>query len=232
MWLPQLGEHGQRQLKAARVLISRIGGVGGTVASYLAAAGVGRLILAHGGEIQPSDLNRQLLMSTPKLGTLRVDAARERLRDLNPQVEIVTLAEHVSESNVTGLVEQADIIVDAAPRFGERFLLNRESVLQRKPMVECAMYELDAQLTTFVPERSGCLSCLVPETPPHWKREFPVIGAVPGIVGAMAALEVIKLITNLGEPLVGTMLWMNLGTMDFQKVPLHRRPDCPICKAA
>ncbi len=229
MWLPQLGEVGQRKLKAASVLVSRIGGVGGTVVMQLAAAGIGKLVLAHGGPIQPSDLNRQLLMTEERLGVLRVDSARQWLKQFNPGVEVVTHAEHINEENVSGLVEQADVIVDAAPRFGERFLLNRESVRQQKPMVECAMYELDAQLTTFVPGQSGCLACLLPESPPHWKREFPVIGAVPGIVGAMAALEVIKLITGLAEPLVGTMLWMNLATMDFQKVPLTRRADCAIC---
>lgn len=230
MWLPQLGEVGQQKLKAASVLVSRIGGVGGTVVAYLAAAGIGRLVLAHGGPIQPSDLNRQLLMTQERLGTLRVDSARHWLKEFNPAVDVVTLAEHVSPENVQGLVAQADVIVDAAPRFGERFLLNRESVRQRKPMVECAMYELDAQLTTFVPGQTGCLACLVPETPPHWKREFPVIGAVPGIVGAMAALEVIKLITGIAEPLAGTMLWMNLATMDFQKVPLVHRADCEVCR--
>lgn len=231
MWLPQLAEDGQRKLKAASVLVSRIGGVGGTVVAYLAAAGIGKLVLAHGGRIQPSDLNRQLLMTQERLGMLRVDSARRWLKDFNPQVEVVTLAEHVNAENVEMLVTHADVIVDAAPRFGERFLLNRESVRQRKPMVECAMYELDAQLTTFVPGQTGCLSCLLPESPPHWKREFPVIGAVPAIVGAMAALEVIKLITNIAEPLAGTMLWMNLAAFDFQKVPLKRREDCAVCGA-
>lgn len=231
LWIPGLGEIGQQKLKKASVLISRIGGVGGTVAYYLAAAGIGRLVLAHGGEIHLCDLNRQLLMTTPKLGTSRIDSAKARLNELNPHVDIVTVAEHVSEGNVAKLVAQADVIVDAAPRFSERFLLNRESVVQRKPMVECAMYELDLQLTTFIPGQTGCLSCLIPESPPHWKRDFPVIGAVSGTVAAMAALEVIKLITGLGEPLSGTMLWMNLGTMEFQKVPLARRRDCAVCSA-
>jgi molybdopterin/thiamine biosynthesis adenylyltransferase len=229
MWTPGVGEAGQARLQAASVLVSRIGGVGGTVAYYLAAAGVGRLILAHGGDVRPSDLNRQLLMTTAGLGRPRVDSAARRLRELNPHVEIVTVHENVCEANAAALVAQADVIVDAAPRFGERFLLNRESVRQRKPMIECAMYDLEAQLTVFRPCETPCLACLYPDEPPHWRREFPVFGAVAGTVACLAAVEAIKLLTGVGELLTGTLLCADLATMQFRRFPIQRRPDCAVC---
>jgi molybdopterin/thiamine biosynthesis adenylyltransferase len=229
VWSAGVGEEGQRKLKAARVLISRIGGVGGTAAYYLAAAGIGRLVLAHAGNIQPSDLNRQLLMTTDRLGTSRVESAVVRLRELNPHVEVVPVAENVSDDNAAGLIDGVDLIIDAAPRFTERLAMNREAVRQRKPLVDAAMYEFDAQLTTIVPGRSPCLACLYPEEPPHWRREFPVFGAVAGTVGALAAVEAIKWITGVGDVLAGTLLCLDLRTMESRRVPLARDPQCAVC---
>ena len=232
MWAPGFGEEGQRKLKAARVLVSRVGGVGGTAAYYLAAAGIGRLVLAHAGNIKPSDLNRQLLMTTGRLGSSRVESAVNRLSELNPGVEVVPVAENVGEENAARLVDQADVVVDAAPLFTERFLLNREAVRQSKPLVECAMFDFDAQLTTILPGRTPCLACLYPEDPPHWKREFPVLGAVSGAAAALAAVEVVKLITGVGDPLAGRLLSINMRTMEFRTLPIARRSDCPVCSSA
>lgn len=229
MWTPDVGEAGQRKLKQASVLISRAGGVGGTVAYYLAAAGVGKLVIAHAGNVKPSDLNRQLLMTTDGLGKSRADSASLRLRELNPNVDTVCVPENISEANVDGLVQQVDYIVDAAPLFTERFAMNRAAVQQSKPLIECAMYDLDAQLTTIIPGQTACLRCLYPEDPPTWKREFPVFGAVSGMIASMAAVEVIKLITGIGEPLTNRMLWANLRTMAFRTLPTARRPNCDIC---
>ena len=142
-------EEGQRKLKNASVMVSRIGGLGGLVAYELAAAGVGKLILAHGGNLKPSDLNRQLLMKAEALGSSRVDCAVERLNELNPRLEIIALPENVSESNVSDLVSEADVVVDCAPLFEERYLMNREAFKQEKPLVECSMYEMEAHITSF-----------------------------------------------------------------------------------
>lgn len=229
MWTPDVGEVGQQKLKNASVLISRAGGVGGTVAYYLAAAGIGKLVIAHAGNIKPSDLNRQLLMTTDGLGTPRAESAPQRLQELNPHVETVCVAENISESNVDNLVRQVDYVVDAAPLYAERFAMNRAAVEQRKPIVECAMYDLDAQLTTVIPGQTACLRCLYPEDPPAWKREFPVFGAVSGMIASMAAVEIIKLVTGIGEPLTNRMLWANLRTMAFRTLPTARRPDCDVC---
>jgi molybdopterin-synthase adenylyltransferase len=229
MWVTGFGEEGQRRLKGASVLVSRCGGVGGAVALELAAAGVGKIILAHAGNLKPSDLNRQILMSHDWLGRSRAECAAQRLTALNPRLEVVAVAENISEANVARLVEQADVVADCAPLFEERYLMNREAVRQGKPMVECAMYELEAQITSLVPDQTPCLACVYPEPPPYWQRQFPVFGAVSGMVGCLGAMEVIKLLTGLGEPLQGRLLTCDLRTMSFRSVKTMRRTDCPVC---
>lgn len=229
MWIEGHGETGQRKLKATSVLVSRIGGVGGTAAYYLAAAGIGKLVLAHAGAIRPSDLNRQILMTTPALGGARVDSAVARLRELNPHVEIETVGENISDDNADRLIGKVDVVVDAAPLFNERHAMNRAAVKLGKPLVEAGMYDYDAQITTVLPGRSPCLACLWPNDPPHWKREFPVLGAVSGTVGALAATEVVKLVTGVGEPLAGRLLTMNLRSMEFRTLAIERDPKCRVC---
>jgi molybdopterin/thiamine biosynthesis adenylyltransferase len=223
------GEEGQRRLKNASVLVSRVGGVGGTVACELAAAGVGRLVLAHAGNVRPDDLNRQLLMTHAWIGRPRMDLAERRLRELNPALEILAVAENVSEANVERLVGEADLVVGCAPLFRERLLMNREAVRQGKPLVDCAMYELEGQLTTVLPGRTPCLACLYPAEPPGWQRRFPVFGAVAGTVASLGAMEAIKVLARLGEPLFGQFLTFDLRNMTFRKASIRRRPDCAVC---
>jgi molybdopterin/thiamine biosynthesis adenylyltransferase len=232
LWVSDFGEPGQERLKGASVLVSRCGGVGGAVAMHLAAAGVGRLVLAHAGDLRPSDLNRQLLMRHDGLGRPRAELAARRLRELNPFVEVEAVARNVSEANVADLVGRADLVACCAPRFGERLLLNREAVRQGKPLVDCAMYELEAQLTTVLPGRTPCLACLYPHEPPAWERQFPVFGAVAGVVGCLGAVEVIKVLAGLGEPLAGQLLTCDLRDMTFRKATLRRNRDCPVCGTA
>jgi molybdopterin-synthase adenylyltransferase len=229
MWVSGFGEDGQRRLKNVSVLISRVGGVGGMVAYELAAAGVGRLVLAHAGNVRPDDLNRQLLMTHDWIGRPRMDLAPRRLRELNPSLDVLPVAENVTEDNVESLVREADLVVNCAPVFNERLLMNREVVRQGKPLVDCAMYELEGQLTTVVPGRTPCLACLYPSEPPAWQRRFPVFGAVAGMVGCLGAMEAIKVLAGLGEPLLGQMLTFDLRDMTFRKAAIRRRPDCAVC---
>ena len=229
MWVPDFGEAGQEKLKGASVLVSRCGGLGSVVAYELAAAGVGRLILAHAGNVKPSDLNRQLLMTHDWLGKPRVESAERRLRELNPRLDILAVGENINEDNAARLVGEADLVVDCAPLFEERFLMNRECVRQQKPLIDCAMYDLEAHLTTIIPGETPCLSCLYPEPPPAWRREFPVFGAVSGTVGCFGAMEAIKQIAGFGDLLTSRMLVCDLRSMDFRKIQIARRPDCAIC---
>lgn len=229
IWVEEFGEAGQERLKDSSVLVSRVGGLGSVVAYELAAAGVGTLVLAHAGDIKPSDLNRQLLMTDSALGTSRVESAKRRLLELNPRLNIIAVAENISESNAAELTEQVDLTVDCAPLFSERFAMNRESVRQGKPIVECAMYDLETSLTTVIPGKTPCLACLHPEMPPVWRREFPVFGAVSGMVGCLAAMEAIKVLAGFGEPLAGVMLTSSLRDMTFSRRGIQRRPDCDVC---
>ena len=229
MWVPGIGEEGQRKLKAATVFISRIGGIGGLVAHQLAAAGVGRLILAHAGDLRPGDLNRQLLMRYDALGTSRMACAADTLRAANPNVEIVGVEENVSASNAQRLIKQADIVVSCAPLFEERYLMNEQAVRLGKPIVDCAMYELTGQVATTIPGQSACLACRIPSPPPDWKRQFPVFGAVSGTVACIGAMEAIKLICGIGEPLADRLLAFDLREMRFRVFRTKRRPDCTVC---
>ena len=224
------GEEGQKSLKSASVLVTRVGGVGGAAAMALAAAGVGRLVLAHQGNVRQNDLNRQTLMTADWVGKPRVESAQRRLRAFNPRVAVEIHDVNVGEDNVDALVASADLVVDAAPLFRERFLLNRAAVEQGKPMVDAAMYELEAQLTTFLPGQTPCLTCLYPGDPPGWRREFPVFGAVSTVIGSMAAMEAIKVLSGIGEPLLGRLLVADLRDMTFRTVRLQRNPQCLVCR--
>lgn len=228
MWTPGVGEAGQRKLKAARVLISRVGGVGGSAAYALAAAGVGKLILAHAGPIRLDDLNRQLLMTTSAVGTPRLDSAARRLTELNPHVEIEIVPGNICSSNAQALVERADLVIGAAPLFEERLAVNAAVVAQKKVLIDAAMYEWDARLAMFGPA-TPCLACSTPAPPPEWKRQFPVFGAVAATIGSMAAAEAIKWITGVGQSLLGRMLLCDLGSMQFRTVKMAFDPECAVC---
>lgn len=229
LWSPDFGEEGQRRLKAATVFISRVGGVGGSVAMQLAAAGVGRLILAHAGALRLNDLNRQSLMTTDWVGRPRIESAVRRLRELNPHVAVEAIGENVSPENAERLTSGADVIVSAAPLFEERLEMNRQAVRRRIPLVDCAMYDFEGRLTTVLPGQSPCLGCLLPEAPPQWTREFPVFGAVAATVGSLAAVEVIKLLAAVGKSLHGRLLNFELRDMAFTTLAVARRQDCAVC---
>lgn len=225
------GEAGQRALAAGSVLVSRCGGLGGVVAYELAAAGVGRLVIAHAGDVKPSDLNRQLLVTHDGIGRPRIESIVRRLHDLNPRLEVTAIGENVDENNAEGLVEEVDLVVDCAPLFPERRAMARAAHRRAIPVVECAMYELEATLTVLRPPATPCFDCLYPIDPPTWKREFPVFGAVSGAVGCLAAMEAIKLLAGFGDPVAGRLVSFDLRDTSFTERRLERRSDCPRCGA-
>jgi len=229
MMLPGLGEAGQQKLKEATVLVTGVGGLGGTAALYLAVAGVGKLILVRGGNLQRDDMNRQILMTDDWVGNPRVFKAQETLTAINPDIEIEAICEYVSPENVDRLVRSADMALDCAFDFRERDLLNSACVYWGKPMVEAAMNDMEAYLTTIIPGKTPCLTCIFPEKP-EWDRwGFGVLGAVSGTLACLTALEAIKLITGLGEPLTGQLLTMDLARADFAKRRPYHDPHCPTC---
>lgn len=227
--VPDFGQAGQEKLESSAALVSRCGGLGGSLAYSLAAAGIGKLVIAHAGNVKPSDLNRQILMTHDWLGKPRVESAERRLKELNPRLDIEAVPENVSEANAADLVAKVDLVFDCAPLFAERFAMNRQCVLQSKPMIEAAMFSMEGQVTTIVPGRTPCLACIYPEEPAQWKRRFPVFGAVSALAAAIAAVEGIKVLAGLGTPLAGTLLYYDTLGMSFQRIPIRRRPDCPVC---
>lgn len=227
--IPGFGVAGQQKLKAATALVSRCGGLGGAVAYHLAAAGIGKLILAHAGNLKPSDLNRQILMTHDWLGKPRVECAARRLRELNPQLEVVAVNANVAAENAAELISPADLVFDCAPLFAERFAMNGECVRQRKPMIEAGVFGLQGQVTTIVPGITPCLACIYPEHPSAWKRRFPVLGAVAALAGAIAATEGIKVLTGIGETLQGTLLYFDAANMTFRRIAIARRAECSVC---
>ncbi|MCS7030646.1 MAG: HesA/MoeB/ThiF family protein [Gloeomargarita sp. SKYG116] len=229
MQLPHFGETGQLALKRTRVLVTGVGGLGGTVALYLAAAGIGQLILVRGGDLRWDDLNRQVLMTEDWIGRPRVWKAKDTLHAFNPEVAIEAVPDSLTDANRRELVARCDLAVDCAHNFEERALLNRTCVEQGKPMVEAAMDEMTAYLTTLVPGQTPCLQCLFPEFPPWDKYGFGVLGAVAGTLACLAALEVIKYVTGCAPALCGELLVMHLNTLTFRKYRLYREPACPVC---
>ena len=224
--VPGFGAAGQAKLKQCTALVSRLGGLGGPLAYSLAAAGVGRLVLAHGGNLRESDLNRQVLMSRDWLGRGRAECAAETLRRFKPEIEVVPIGENVTAENATELVARCDIVFSCAPLFEERMLMNQECVSQRKPLVDAAMFNLEGQVTVVDPGRTACLECLYPELPPHWNRRFPVFGAVSALVANIGAREGLKQIAGFGTSNAGTMLLVDTGRMELQKISLSRRVGC------
>ena len=228
--IPGLGEEGQLRLGQSTALVSRVGGLGGPLAMSLAASGIGKLILVHGGQLQESDLNRQTLMSREWIGRSRAKCAAETIKRFNPQIEVVPVEENFTKENAQGLVEMADIVFDCAPLFEERFLMNEECVRAGKPLVESAMYSMQGQVMVVMPGSTPCLACLYPELPSHWRRRFPVIGAVSSMVAQIAAIEGIKLLTGIGKVSFGNLIMIDAASMDFTKVKLALRNDhCAVC---
>ncbi len=229
--VPGFGESGQAKLRNATALVSRAGGLGGPLAFSLAAAGIGKLVIAHAGDLRHDDLNRQILMRHDGIGKPRVESLRATLQAFNPHVEVEAIPENVSDENAARLVEKADIVFGAAPLFEERFALNRECVRQGKPLIDAAMFSLEGQVMPIVPGRTPCLACLYPEIPPHWKRRFPVIGAVSALAANLAAMEGIKLLAGFGEVALNRLIYFDTAMMRFQQIRIQRNPDCAICQS-
>jgi molybdopterin/thiamine biosynthesis adenylyltransferase len=220
----------QRWLGRSTALVAGVGGLGGPAALYLAAAGIGRLILVHAGNLTLSNMNRQVLMKHKAIGKSRVVQAKKTIQEMNPEVEIEIFDERITAANVGMLVRSAQIALSARPNFDERRTLNRACIEKGIPMVEAAMNGMEGYLFNVLPGVAPCLHCVYPEDDPAWKEMgFPVLGAVSGMLGCMMALEAIKLLTGYGKPLKGKMLVFNTVDMEFRKMNIPRNNSCEIC---
>jgi len=227
--VPGFGEAGQERLRNSTALVSRCGGLGGPLAFSLAAAGIGKLVLAHAGDLRHDDLNRQILMRHDGIGKPRIESMAATLAAFNPHIEVECIPENVCEENAANLVGKADIVFGAAPLFEERFLMNRECARQGKPYIDSAMYNLEGNVIPVVPGETPCLACLYPEVPAHWKRRFPVIGAVSALAAQIGAMEGIKLLARFGEVSLNRMIYFDTSSMRFQTIGIQRNPACEVC---
>ncbi len=222
----------QRWLRNSTALVAGVGGLGGTAALYLAAAGIGRLILVHAGNLTLSNMNRQVIMKHKAIGKSRVVQAKRTIQEMNPEVEIEAIDVRIRPDNVGMLVRTAQIALSARPNFDERRVLNRACIEKGIPMVEAAMNGMEGYLFNVLPPVTPCVHCVYPEDDPSWEEMgFPVMGAVSGMLGCMMALEAIKLLTGYGKPLLSEMLVFNTYDMDFRKVRIPRDEHCEICRS-
>lgn len=232
--MPEVGAEGQNKLKAARVLCIGAGGLGSPAALYLAAAGVGKLGLVDPDNVDLSNLQRQILHGTKDVGRKKLDSARDRLRDANPNVKVELHELRFSAENALDLVGQYDIVVDGSDNFPTRYLSNDVCVWTRKPNVYGSVFRFDGQATVFAPHLEGpCYRCLFPEPPEPGTvpncAEAGVLGVLPGLIGMVQAIETIKLILGKGETLVGRLLHFDAMKMKFREFQLRRDLQCPVC---
>jgi sulfur-carrier protein adenylyltransferase/sulfurtransferase len=232
--MPEVTADGQRRLKAARVLCIGAGGLGSPAALYLAAAGVGTIGIVDFDDVDLSNLQRQILHGTKDIGRSKLESARDRLRDINPEIEIELHECRFSSENASQLVAQYDIVVDGSDNFPTRYLSNDVCVFERKPNVYGSVFRFEGQTTVFAPHLGGpCYRCLFPEPPPPDSvpncAQAGVLGVLPGIIGMLQAIETIKLIVGIGEPLIGRLLHFDALKVKFRELNLRRDPHCPVC---
>jgi sulfur-carrier protein adenylyltransferase/sulfurtransferase len=231
--LPEIGEKGQQRLLEAKVLLLGAGGLGSPAALYLAAAGVGTIGVIDMDVVDESNLQRQILHNMDRLGERKVDSAKKTLTAINPDVNVVTYDVRLGADNVLDIIDGYDVIVDGTDNFPTRYLVNDASLIKRIPVVHGSIFRFEGQVTVFDPYNGPCYRCLIPEPPPTELApscaEAGVLGVLPGIIGSIQALEAIKIILNLGDPLVGRLLSYDALEESFRTFNVRRDPACPAC---
>jgi molybdopterin/thiamine biosynthesis adenylyltransferase/rhodanese-related sulfurtransferase len=231
--LPEVGEAGQQKLLESRVLLLGAGGLGSPAALYLAAAGVGTIGIVDMDVVDASNLQRQILHNLDRVGDRKVDSAKKTITALNPDVDVVTYDVRLGADNVLDVIDGYDVIVDGTDNFPTRYLLNDAALVKRIPVVHGSIFRFEGQVTVFNPYVGPCYRCLIPEPPPAELApscaEAGVLGVLPGIVGSLQAVEALKLLLGIGEPLVGRLLAYDALEQSFRTFKLQRDPHCPAC---
>ena len=231
--LPEVGEEGQRKLKAARVLCVGTGGLGSPLALYLAAAGVGTLGLVDFDVVDASNLQRQIIHSTADIGRKKLDSAEDKLKALNPQLNVVKHDTMLTSANALDILKDYDLIADGTDNVPTRYLVNDACVLLGKPNAYGSIFRFEGQASVFATSQGPCYRCLYPEPPPPGLvpscAEGGVLGILPGLIGVIQATETIKLILGKGEPLIGRLLLIDALNMRFRELKLRKNPNCPVC---
>lgn len=227
MMIRGFGETGQKRLKNATAFVAGCGGLGSPIATYLAVAGVGKLIIADMDIVDLSNLNRQILHWDKNVGEDKVKSAYEKLVQINPSIDVVPFIGRIDEQNVIELTGGCDIIMDGMDNFETRYLLNRASLYHKIPMIHGSIWGLEGRVTTLVPGKTPCLECIFPKAPP--KEVFPVLGSTPGVVGLLQVTEAIKTLTGVGETLQNRLLVYDGEYMEFSELKIAPNPGCTAC---
>jgi sulfur-carrier protein adenylyltransferase/sulfurtransferase len=231
--IPEVGLNGQRKLKGSSALVIGTGGLGSPVALYLAAAGIGSIGLVDYDVVDSSNLQRQVIHGTSTIGKLKVESAREKLLDLNPDIEIQTYNEPFTSENAIRIAKEYDILLDGTDNFPTRYLTNDVAVFLGKPNVYASIYRFDGQVSVFYAKEGPCYRCLFPEPPPPGLvpscAEGGVLGVLPGTIGTIQATEALKVLLGIGQPLIGRLLLYNALDMSFDFVKLKKNPKCRVC---
>lgn len=224
----EIGEAGQEKIKQASVLVVGAGGLGSSCAFYLTAAGIGKLGLADSDIVELNNLNRQILHTTKDIGRAKTDSAKEKLQQLNPEVDIICIQKRLTFQNVLNIIKDYNVIVAAVDNFPTRYLINDACVLNNKPLVNAGVFGFEGQILSILPFKGACFRCVFTEPAPVQKN-IAVLGAVPGALGALQATEVLKIILGQGELLLNRLLVYNWLNTNFREVKIRRNPNCPLC---
>ncbi len=231
--IPEVGKEGQLKLLDSKVLIIGAGGLGSPAAYYLAAAGVGTIGIVDSDVVDESNLQRQILHNSKRIGQPKVDSAKQTIEDLNPDVKVRTYNQRLTKDTIVDVFKDYDLVVDGSDNFPTRYLVNDASVLLRKTVVHGSIFRFDGQVSVFRPFEGPCYRCVFPEPPPPELAptcdEAGTLGVLPGIVGLFEANEAIKLLLGIGEPLVGKLLMVDALSVEFRTLRLKRDPKCPVC---
>lgn len=231
--LPNFGAKGQEKILNARVLIIGAGGLGSPCALYLACAGIGTIGILDSETVKLDNLQRQILHSTKDIGRPKVESAKERLKDINPDVEVITHKLRVSARNILDIIKEYNIVADGSDNFPTRYLVNDACILSKKPLIHGAVFRSDGQVITILADKGPCYRCLFTQPPPPGLlpscQEAGILGAVAGVIGTIQANEVLKYILDMGELLIGRLLIFNALDSNFKYVKVRRNPGCPVC---
>ena len=231
--LPEVGGAGQQKMLEARILLLGAGGLGSPAAYYLAAAGIGNLGIVDFDQVDLSNLQRQIIHSTERIGMLKTESAKKTIQALNPDVNVTLYNEKIDSSNILSIIKDYDYVVDGSDNFPTRYLVNDACVMENKTLIHGSIYRFEGQVTVFKPNSGPCYRCLYPEPPPPGMspncQEGGVLGVLAGIIGNLQVVEVLKLILGIGKPLVGKLLIYDALKTEFRNLNLRKDASCPLC---
>ncbi|RLG72354.1 MAG: adenylyltransferase [Thermoprotei archaeon] len=219
---------GQVKLKKARIVVFGVGGLGSVSSIYLTALGIGKLFLVDHGKVELSNLNRQILYKTSDIGKFKVKIAAQRLKELNPNVDIEYSIEKITSENVYSFIREADVVIDGLDNWKTRFTVNKACVELNKPFIHAGVHGMYGQLLVVVPGKSPCLQCIMPIRPSK-ERKIPVLPTTPAVLAALQVTEAVKMITGYGKPAIGKLILYDGYSMSFHEIPVSRRENCPVC---